>query len=165
MLIEWMEEREGIEEDIETQQLMKSVMERVLADEGVEMEVMVGVTFVDPERIREINRDFRRVDSVTDVLSFPMIDGYVVDASPAKLLGCVDPETGALELGDIVICVDRAKEQAEDYGHSVHRELGYLSAHGMLHLLGYDHEYEEERAEMRLREEKALGALSLTRED
>lgn len=165
MLIEWMEEREGIEEDLETQKLMQTVMEQVLEDEGIEMETMVGVTFVDPERIREINKDFRNVDSVTDVLSFPMIDGYVADASPAKLLGCVDPETGALELGDIVICVDRAKEQAADYGHSVRRELGYLSAHGMLHLLGYDHEYEEERAEMRQREEKALSALSLTRED
>ena len=64
-----------------------------------------------------------------------------------------------------MICVDRAKEQAADYGHSVRRELGYLSAHGMLHLLGYDHEYEEERAEMRQREEKALTALKITRED
>ena len=165
MLIEWMEERQGIEQDVETQQLMQTVMQQVLADEGIEMEVMVGVTFVDPERIREINHDFRNVDSVTDVLSFPMIDGFAADASPAKLLGCVDPETGALELGDIVICVDRAREQAADYGHSVRRELGYLSAHGMLHLLGYDHEYEEERAEMRQREEQALGALKITRED
>lgn len=165
MLIEWMEEREGIEEDLATQNLMQRVMEQVLREEGIEMEVMVGVTFVDPERIREINRDFRKIDRVTDVLSFPMIDGMLADATPASLLGCVDPESGALELGDLVICVDRAKEQAEEYGHSVRRELGYLSAHGMLHLLGYDHEEEEERAEMREKEEQALAACCLTRED
>ena len=164
MLIEWMEERPGAPEDAQTRQLLTRVMEQVLADEGIEMEVMVGVTLVEPERIREINRDFRRVDSVTDVLSFPMIDGMLADASPAALLGCVDPETGALELGDLVICPDRAAEQAQEYGHSLQRELGYLCAHGMLHLLGYDHEDEDERAVMRQKEEKALAALSLTRD-
>ena len=163
MLIEWMEERQGAPEDAQARLLLQRVMERVLADEGIEMEVMVGVTLVEPERIREINRDFRRVDSVTDVLSFPMIDGMLADASPAALLGCVDPETGALELGDLVICPDRAAEQAQEYGHSLQRELGYLCAHGMLHLLGYDHEDEDERAVMRQKEEKALAALSLTR--
>ena len=164
MLIEWMEERQGAPEDAQARLLLQRVMERVLADEGIEMEVMVGVTLVEPERIREINRDFRRVDSVTDVLSFPMIDGMLADASPAALLGCVDPETGALELGDLVICPDRAAEQAQEYGHSLQRELGYLCAHGMLHLLGYDHEDEDERAVMRKKEEKALAALSLTRD-
>ena len=164
MLIEWMEERQGAPEDAQARLLLQRVMERVLADEGIEMEVMVGVTLVEPERIREINRDFRRVDSVTDVLSFPMIDGMLADAYPAALLGCVDPETGALELGDLVICPDRAAEQAQEYGHSLQRELGYLCAHGMLHLLGYDHEDEDERAVMRQKEEKALAALSLTRD-
>lgn len=164
MLIEWMEERQGAPEDAQARLLLQRVMERVLADEGIEMEVMVGVTLVEPERIREINRDFRRVDSVTDVLSFPMIDGMLADAAPAALLGCVDPETGALELGDLVICPDRAAEQAQEYGHSLQRELGYLCAHGMLHLLGYDHEDEDERAVMRQKEEKALAALSLTRD-
>lgn len=165
MLIEWMEEREGVEEDVRTQELMQRVMEQVLRDEGIEMEVMAGVTFVDPDRIREINHSFRKIDSVTDVLSFPMIDGVLAKASPAALLGCVDPESGALELGDLVICVARAEEQAAEYGHSVRRELGYLAAHGMLHLLGYDHEDEEERVEMREREERALAACYLTRED
>ena len=154
MLVEWMEEREGVSQDEETQELMQRVMEQVLRDDGIEMEVVVGVTFVDPERIREINRAFRGIDSVTDVLSFPMIEGMLHDATPSSLLGCVDPETGALELGDLVICVDSAR-----------RELGYLSAHGMLHLLGYDHETEEERAQMRTREEEALKKCALTRED
>ena len=164
MLIEWMEERQGAPEDAQARLLLQRVMERVLADEGIEMEVMVGVTLVEPDRIREINRDFRRVDSVTDVLSFPLIACMLADASPAALLGCVDPETGALELGDLVICPDRAAEQAQEYGHSLQRELGYLCAHGMLHLLGYDHEDEDERAVMRQKEEKALAALSLTRD-
>lgn len=164
MLIEWMEERLGAPEDAETRQLLQRVMEQVLADEGIEMEVTVGVTLVEPARIQEINRDFRRVDRVTDVLSFPMIDGMLAEASPAALLGCVDPETGALELGDLVICPDRAAEQAQEYGHSLQRELGYLCAHGMLHLLGYDHEDEDERAVMRQKEEKALAALSLSRD-
>ena len=121
MLIEWMDEREQAqnldanaqpdEETRKTQELIRRVMEQVLADEGVQMETVVGVTLVDPDRIREINNAFRQVDRVTDVLSFPMIGGMLKDATPAELLGCVDPETGALELGDLVICVDRAKEQ------------------------------------------------------
>ena len=126
MLIEWMDEREQAqnldanaqpdEETRITQELIRRVMEQVLADEGVQMETVVGVTLVDPDRIREINNAFRQVDRVTDVLSFPMIGGMLKDATPAELLGCVDPETGALELGDLVICVDRAKEQAAEYG-------------------------------------------------
>ncbi len=165
MLIEWMEEREDAEEDAETRALMQRVMEQVLLDDGIEMETVVGVTFVDPDRIREINQAFRRVDSATDVLSFPMIEGMLSHATASALMGCVDPETGALELGDLVICPLRAQEQAQEYGHSVRREMGYLSAHGMLHLLGYDHETEEERAEMRRREEDALKKCRLTRED
>lgn len=175
MLIEWMDEREQAqnldanaqpdEETRITQELIRRVMEQVLADEGVQMETVVGVTLVDPDRIREINNAFRQVDRVTDVLSFPMIGGMLKDATPAELLGCVDPETGALELGDLVICVDRAKEQAAEYGHSIRRELGYLSAHGLLHLCGYDHETDEERAQMREREEAALSKCCLTRDD
>lgn len=163
MLIEWMEERQGADEEEETRRLLQRVMEQVLQDEGIEMEVVVGVTLVEPDRIQEINRAFRKVDSVTDVLSFPMIDGMLAQAAPAALLGCVDPETGALELGDLVLCPARAAEQAQEYGHSLRREMGYLCAHGMLHLLGYDHEDEDERAVMRQKEEQALAALSLTR--
>lgn len=163
MLIEWMEERQGADEEEETRRLLQRVMEQVLQDEGIEMEVVVGVTLVEPDRIQEINRAFRKVDSVTDVLSFPMIDGMLAQAAPAALLGCVDPETGALELGDLVLCPSRAAEQAQEYGHSLRREMGYLCAHGMLHLLGYDHEDEDERAVMRQKEEQALAALSLTR--
>ena len=168
MLLEWMDEREAEREDeaagAQTQALLTRVMEEVLRREGEDGNVLVGVTLVDGERIRELNRAFRNVDRVTDVLSFPMVQGRLRDAAPAALMGLTDPETGALELGDLVICPARAREQAADYGHSLRREMGYLAAHGLLHLLGYDHETEEERAEMREKEEAALAACDLTRE-
>ncbi|MGI5884835.1 MAG: rRNA maturation RNase YbeY [Candidatus Spyradocola sp.] len=168
MLLEWMDEREpGAEADAgdgETQALLTRVMEEVLRGEGEDGNVVVGVTLVDGERIRELNRAFRGVDRVTDVLSFPLVEGRLRDAAPADLTGLTDPETGALELGDLVICPARAREQAEEYGHGVRREMGYLAAHGLLHLLGYDHETDEERAEMREKEEAALAACDLKRE-
>ena len=145
--------------------LVRRAVVATLEHEQYENPCEVSVTFTDDEGIRALNRQYRQVDRPTDVLSFPMIGGMLKDATPAELLGCVDPETGALELGDLVICVDRAKEQAAEYGHSVRRELGYLSAHGLLHLCGYDHETDEERAQMREREEAALSKCCLTRDD
>lgn len=165
MIIEWMDERENVPEDEETKNLVEKVMQKVVENEGIDLDTLAGVTLVEPERIREINREFRAVDSVTDVLSFPTIEGFLKDAGKKELLGCTDPETGAVEIGDLVICVERAKEQAGEYGHSLRREIGYLSAHGTLHLLGYDHETEDERAVMREKEEKALAECCLTRED
>ena len=144
---------------------LRRVITAALAAEGVALPCEISVLLTDDAGIRQINADMRNIDRATDVLSFPMIGGMLKDATPAELLGCVDPETGALELGDLVICVDRAKEQAAEYGHSVRRELGYLSAHGLLHLCGYDHETDEERAQMREREEAALSKCCLTRDD
>ena len=112
MLLEWMDEREGAqaaeEGDGQTQALLTRVMEEVLRREGEDGNVVVGVTLVDGERIRELNRAFRSVDRVTDVLSFPMVQGRLCDAAPEELTGLTDPETGALELGDLVICPARA---------------------------------------------------------
>ena len=93
------------------------------------------ITFVEPEKIRELNRNFRNVDAVTDVLSFES-DGEI------------DPETGKEYLGDIVICVEQAKNQAEQSGHSLDNEISLLEIHGLLHLLGYDHANDEQREEM-----------------
>ncbi len=93
------------------------------------------LTFVEPEKIRELNRNFRNVDSVTDVLSFES-DGEI------------DPETGKEYLGDIVICVKQAETQAEQSGHSLENEIALLEIHGLLHLLGYDHANDEQREEM-----------------
>ena len=173
MQIEWMDERASAqdgedrpdEETERTRALMEKVLTQVLANEEIRSEVMLGVTFVDPDRIRELNRAFRGVDSVTDVLSFPMLEGMLRDKKPEELVGCVDPETGALEIGDLVLCCERAREQAAEYGHSVRREMGYLAAHGLLHLCGYDHETPEEREVMRRKEEAALEACRLTRDD
>lgn len=104
-----------------------------------------------PERIRTLNRDFRHVDRVTDVLTFPAWEGE-------------DPLGGDGYLGDIMICYDRAKEQAEEYGHSLSRELAFLTVHGVLHLLGYDHMTGPEERVMRERQTAILNGMGVTRE-
>lgn len=104
-----------------------------------------------PEHIRTLNRDFRHVDRVTDVLTFPAWEGE-------------DPLGGDGYLGDIMICYDRAKEQAEEYGHSLSRELAFLTVHGVLHLLGYDHMTGPEERVMRERQTAILNGMGVTRE-
>ena len=116
----------------------------------------VSVTFVDNEQIRELNAEYRNKDSATDVLSFPLGENGEYD---------VNMETGALLLGDIIISVPRAIEQAEMYSHSLRREIGFLTVHSMLHLLGYDHENEGiEAVRMREKEEQVLNKLGLKRD-
>lgn len=119
---------------------------------------------VDEEEIKRLNREHRAVDKVTDVLSFPSMDG--IKGTPVLHEEHVDvlDEKGRIFLGSIVICEKRAREQAEEYGHSFARELNYLAVHGVLHCLGYDHETEEEKAEMRAEEEKILSRMKLTRQ-
>ena len=113
----------------------------------------ISISFVDNEQIREMNQQYRDKDSVTDVLSFPMGENGHYD---------VNHETGAKILGDIVISVPRAMEQARTYGHSLEREIGYLTAHSMLHLLGYDHEDGGlARVRMREKEERVMRELGL----
>lgn len=119
----------------------------------------VCLTLTDGARIRALNREFRQVDSETDVLSFPLWDRRAGEEATRN------PETNAILLGDIVISLPRAEEQAREYGHSLRREAAYLCVHGMLHLMGYDHMNDGERAVMRAREEELLTALNLTRED
>ncbi len=113
----------------------------------------ISISFVDNEQIREMNRQYRDKDSVTDVLSFPMGENGRYD---------MNHETGAKILGDIVISVPRAMEQARTFGHSLEREIGYLTAHSMLHLLGYDHEDGGlARVRMREKEERVMRELGL----
>ena len=127
----------------------------VLINEQFEGSAEVSVTFVDDARIRELNKQYRNIDKSTDVLSFPLgIDG-VYD---------VNNDTGAQMLGDIVISMPHAVEQAKLYGHSLQREVGFLTVHSMLHLLGYDHEAGGlEQVRMREKEEAALTKLGLKR--
>ena len=125
---------------------------------------VLEVVFLPPEEMRAVNARERGVDRVTDVLSFPAAEG--IKGKPVLLAehpDCNDGE-GRLYLGDIAICPERAREQAEEYGHSYERELFYLTVHGVLHCLGYDHEREEDKAEMRAREEEIMARLNLARD-
>jgi len=118
------------------------------------VEAEISLLTVDDQAIQEINRDYRGIDKVTDVLSFPQEED-----APALI------EKTPLLLGDIVICLPRACEQAAEYGHSLERELGFLFAHGLLHLLGYDHEQESEAEQMFALQEQILQPLGLTRRE
>ncbi|MBE3578174.1 MAG: rRNA maturation RNase YbeY [Limnochordales bacterium] len=119
----------------------------------------VDLFFVDDEEMRELNREYRGIDSTTDVLSFPMdAAGVVAGEMPARDLP-LPPE-----LGEIIISLPRAREQAETYGHSLAREIGFLAVHSCLHLCGFDHKTPEEEEIMRSQEEEVLGALGLTRD-
>lgn len=122
------------------------------------------VVFVDGEKIRELNSSTRGVDAVTDVLSYPSLDGIRgVALKKANFPADVD-ENGNLFIGSIAVCTQRAEEQAKEYGHSYGRELHYLVTHGIFHLLGYDHMTESDKAEMRLREERVLARINLKRD-
>ena len=124
----------------------------------------VEVIFVDGEEIQRLNREMRNIDKVTDVLSFPTLDGIKGQAVCGADYPYDVDEEGNLLIGSIAICCDRAKEQAEEYGHSYKRELHYLLVHGIMHCLGYDHMTEEEKTEMREQEEFILSKLGITRE-
>ena len=115
----------------------------------------VSLMFTDDETIHEMNLEYRGIDRPTDVLSFALEEG-----EEEEIFG--GPEENLL--GDIIISVETATRQAEEYGHSVEREMAFLALHGMLHLLGYDHMEEEERQEMRAQEEAILASLGITRE-
>lgn len=130
-----------------------AIIEQVLKTLGIEDDVEVSCVLVDDERIHEINREYRHIDRSTDVISFAMEDNdqFYVEGMPRTL-------------GDIFISVDHAKKQAEEYGHSLRREMCFLFTHGILHLLGYDHMTDEQEKEMFGLQDQILGALSIERE-
>ncbi len=140
------------------EKLIKEVVSRVLEEEKVLPEVDVYITLTNNEEIHKINKEYRDVDRPTDVLSFPM---YERD----EIAGLKNDTNDEIEkiLGDIIVSIEKVREQAEEYGHSFERELAYLVTHGMLHLLGYDHMIEEEKTVMRKREEEILETLNITR--
>lgn len=149
------------EVDESLEKLVESVAEAVLEYENIDEKCEVNVMFADNEKIREINREQRNIDSATDVLSFPLLDAKNGEITVSD----EDFYEGYLTLGDIVISLERAKEQAEEYGHSFEREVGFLTCHSMLHLLGYDHIDEADRVIMRPKEEEILKNLKLTRDE
>ena len=141
-------------EDIE--HLIEICTAAALEEEGIDDTAEVSVTLVDNEGIRELNREHRDIDRETDVLSFPLgdDDGYEVD-----------PDNDAIMLGDIVISLEKAAQQAEEYGHSYRREVAFLITHSLFHLLGYDHvNSEKEEKIMFGKQEKVLDKLGITRE-
>ncbi len=141
-------------EDIE--HLIEICPAAALEEEGIDDTAEVSVTLVDNEGIRELNKEHRDIDRETDVLSFPLgdDDGYEVD-----------PDNDAIMLGDIVISLEKAAQQAQEYGHSYRREVAFLITHSLFHLLGYDHvNSEEEEKEMFGKQEKVLDKLGITRD-
>lgn len=145
-----------IEVSKELESLIAKVINAALLAENVSGDVEVSIVLVDDEYIQNLNKNYRSIDAPTDVLSFAMRES--VDESDISF-ECDEEEL----LGDVVISLERARSQAEEYGHSIEREVGFLVTHGILHLLGYDHETESERAVMRNKEEKILESIGLTR--
>ena len=150
-------ERRGIGHP-EARALVLRAAKAALKEQGVDVPCEISVMFTDDEGIREINREFRGIDSATDVLSFPMneLSPGAFDAEACER----DPETGAVLLGDMAISLERCAAQGEEFGHGFEREIMYLTVHSVLHLLGYDHmdEGEMKRA-MRAREEAIMARL------
>ncbi|CAB1239688.1 MAG: rRNA maturation RNase YbeY [Clostridiales bacterium] len=133
--------------------LIRRCCNAVLRMEKFEGPAEISVTFVDNEQIRKLNAQYRKKDVETDVLSFPMGENGVYD---------INHDTGAKILGDVVLSMEKAEEQANQFGHSLEREVGYLTAHSVLHLLGYDHENGGiERVRMREKEEQVMTQLGL----
>ncbi|MBO5060174.1 MAG: rRNA maturation RNase YbeY [Clostridia bacterium] len=155
-------EQEKIEIGAELSSVIESVVQATLDYEECDFDAEVSITIVDNETIREINRENRNIDKPTDVLSFPMLyfdeNGDIIDSD-------YDVDDECILLGDIVISAERAATQAEEYGHSLRREIAFLTAHSMLHLLGYDHvdDPEGERI-MFAKQEEILKILGITRE-
>lgn len=138
----------------ELKDIIITCCEAAIDCEGIDFPCAVDVTLVSNRTIRQYNRQYREIDRATDVLSFPLGDGERFEA---------DPETGEALLGDIVISLERAAEQARQYGHSYEREVGFLTVHSMLHLMGYDHIDEAEGDVMRAREKVILEKIGLLR--
>lgn len=144
--------QDKIKVDEELIEKIKDIIVECLDYEGYDDDYEVSLSFVDNKEIHQLNRDYRGVDRPTDVLSFPLLtDDFDVE---------IEEES----LGDIVISLERALEQSVDYNHSFEREVCFLICHSMFHLLGYDHDTEENTKEMRAKEDHILSKLNITRE-
>lgn len=149
-------EQEKLEPPQDIENLIEICTAAALEEEGIDDTAEVSVTLVDNEGIRQLNKEHRDIDRETDVLSFPLgdDDGYEID-----------PDNDAIMLGDIVISLEKAAQQAQEYGHSYRREVAFLITHSLFHLVGYDHvNSEEEEKEMFGKQEKVLEKLGITRD-
>lgn len=163
----YVENETGVEYPFDVEATVETVAQAVLEAEGCPYEVQVNVLLTDNAGIRELNRQYRRIDKETDVLSFPNLEYEMpgrFEIPQQQEADCFDPDSGELILGDIILSVDRISSQAEQYGHSLRRELAFLVAHSMLHLCGYDHMEPEEAAVMEQKQEQILTQLGITRD-
>ncbi len=155
-------EQTQIEIDEEIKNLIKKCADAVLEYEECDFDAEISVSIVDEEEIKELNNEYRNKNSVTDVLSFPMLE---FDEDNQIICDEFDFDDENVVLGDIVICAKRAEEQAREYGHSFEREIAFLTVHSMLHLLGYDHEHSEDMEQEMFRKQKEiLDKMGITRD-
>lgn len=154
LMIYFLNEQSLFRVTYEQKHLVRRAIKATLEYEGYENNAEISLTFTDNEKIRRINSQFRGIDKPTDVLSFPLNDyENAPDALADEPSGC---------LGDIVISLERAKEQADEFGHSLDREIAFLTVHSMLHLLGYDHvDSEADELDMRRRQSEILKNMGL----
>ncbi len=148
-----------IEENLQYTNIINRVIEQCFKEEKLEKtNLYISVILTNPEKIREINKEYRKIDKPTDVLSFPMFEKEEIEQIKASKENIVEEV-----LGDIVISIEQVEKQAQEYGHSFERELAYMLVHGFYHLMGYDHIKEEDKQKMRPKEEKVLNDLDITR--
>ncbi|MFB5283764.1 MULTISPECIES: rRNA maturation RNase YbeY [Peribacillus] len=153
--LDFIDETNEISEEV--QKLVESVLQFAAEREDIEEGTELSVTFVDNARIQEINKEYRNKDAATDVISFALEE---MGEEEIEIIGADMPRV----LGDIIISIERTKEQAEEYGHSFDRELGFLALHGFLHLLGYDHMTESDERVMFTKQKDILDEYGLSRE-
>ncbi|MDF2673598.1 MAG: ybeY [Clostridiales bacterium] len=165
-MIEYSNNQEGYEFDSKAEALIAKAVDAALKFEGFKYNYEISIVITDNAGIKIMNNRFRNIDKETDVLSFPMIEfnnknleNPIYDISDEE----INPETGDVMLGDIVISIEKAYQQAEEYGHSFERELSFLTVHSTLHLLGYDHMIVEDEQVMRKKEEMVLSGINLSR--
>ena len=160
------DEEKFFEDNKELYDTIKLVIDKCLDKESVPYEVEISLSVVSLEEIHDINNAHRKVDRPTDVLSFPQLEGDKVGEinwDNIDLSGSINYDTDEVVLGDIILCPDRAKEQAVEYGHSLDREICFLIAHSMFHLLGYDHMNEVDEKIMMAKQEEVLKELNILR--
>lgn len=148
----------GIEENKEYIEIINKVIKECFCNEGLDkLKLYISITLTNPEEIQKINKKYRNIDKPTDVLSFPMFQKEEIEDLISSNYEIEDV------LGDIIISIPKVKEQANEYGHSFERELAYMVVHGFYHLMGYDHMNDDDKKEMRKKEDEILNKLHITR--
>lgn len=151
---------ECIQENEEYENKIVQVLNKCFEKENLKsLNLYISITLTSPTIIRKLNNEYRSIDKETDVLSFPMFEKNEID----KIVKNKEKQIVKETIGDIIISVERVKEQAKEYGHSFERELSYMLVHGFYHLMGYDHIEEEDKREMRSKEEEILSELKIER--